>query len=202
MWFGPVDGWLVKIGLPMREPKFTQHAVDPPDQSRKASFWRRKLPYIAVLALAIFGVAYTNISHQPLNGYWEFLSVAMGFVCVATGWPNAPERQARFRLMWTQAAHWVTILVTMNLVLLRGFQSLLPTPATSLVLLMLLALGTFLAGINLSSLEICFLGLALALSVPAIAWLKQSALFLLLAAVLLIGLGITFWPRGNKNYTA
>jgi hypothetical protein len=79
---------------------------------------------------------------------------------------------------------------------------MVPVPANSLVLLMLLALGTFLAGVNLLSLEICFLGLALALSVPAIAWLKQSALFLLLAAVLLIGLGITFWPRRGKNYTA
>jgi uncharacterized membrane protein len=48
-------------------------------------------------------------------------------------------------------------------------------------------------------LEICFLGLAMALFVPAIAWLKQSALFLLLAAVLLVGLGITFWPRRAKT---
>jgi len=54
--------------------------------------------------------------------------------------------------------------------------------ASSLVLLMLLALGTFLAGINLLSVQICFLGLAMALAVPAIAWLKQSALFLLLVA--------------------
>jgi hypothetical protein len=81
---------------------------------------------------------------------------------------------------------------------MSGFQKLLPVPATSLVLLMLLALGTFLAGINLLSMQICFLGLAMALAVPAIAWLKQSALFLLLAAVLLIGLGLTFWPRGSK----
>jgi hypothetical protein len=35
----------------------------------------------------------------------------------------------------------------------------------------------------------------MALAVPAIAWFKQSALFLLLGAVLLIGLGLTFWPR-------
>jgi hypothetical protein len=181
----------------MSEPKLTQDTIDRPDQSGIMGFLRRKLPYVAVLALAIFGVAYTNISHQPLNGYWEFLAVAIGFVCVATGWPSAPDRQARFRLMWTQAAHWVTFLVTMNLVQLPGFQRLLPVPATSLVLLMLLALGTFLAGINLLSVQICFLGLAMALAVPAIAWLKQSALFLLLAAVLLIGLGITFWPRGG-----
>jgi hypothetical protein len=56
----------------------------------------------------------------------------------------------------------------------------------------LLALGTFFAGLNLLSLQICFLGLAMVLAVPAISWVKQSALFLLLAAVLLIGLGMTF----------
>jgi hypothetical protein len=35
----------------------------------------------------------------------------------------------------------------------------------------------------------------MALVVPAIAWLKQSALFLVLAAIFLIGLGVVFWPR-------
>jgi hypothetical protein len=83
-----------------------------------------------------------------------------------------------------------------------GFQRLLQVPASSLVLLMLLALGTFLAGINLPSVQLCFLGLATAVAVPAIAWFKQSALFLLLAAVLLIGVGITFRPRrGDKVYS-
>lgn len=82
----------------------------------------------------------------------------------------------------------------MNIVLLPGVQKMLPAPATSLVLLTLLALGTFLAGVNLLSLQICFLGLAMALAVPAIAWFKQSALFLVLAAILLVGLGLAFWP--------
>jgi hypothetical protein len=86
--------------------------------------------------------------------------------------------------------------------LLPHVQRMVPAPANSLVLLMLLALGTFLAGINLLSLQICFLGLALAVAVPAIAWFKQAALFLLLAAVLLVGLGITFWPRRGKSDTA
>jgi hypothetical protein len=104
--------------------------------------------------------------------------------------------------MWTQALHWATFLVMMNIMLLPHVQSMVPAPANSLVLLMLLALGTFLAGVNLLSLQICFLGLAMAFAVPAIAWLKQSALFLVLAAVLLIGLGITFWPHRDKNDTA
>lgn len=186
----------------MSNPDLERDTADPPDHPHKASFFRRKLPYVAVLSLAVVGVAFTNISHQPISGFWEFLAIAIGVVCVVTAWPKVDDRKARFRLIWTQALHWATFLVIMNIMLLPGIQKMVPSPANSLVLLMMLALGTFLAGINLLSLEICFLGLAMALFVPAIAWLKQSALFLLLAAVLLIGLGITFWPRRDKKYTA
>jgi hypothetical protein len=88
----------------------------------------------------------------------------------------------------------------MNVMLLPGVQQLLPALATGLVLLMLLALGTFLAGLNLRSLQICFLGVALALAVPAISWLKQSVLLVILAAVFLIGLGMTFWLRQGDRH--
>ena len=77
--------------------------------------------------------------------------------------------------------------------LLSDVQQLLPAPATNLVLLILLALGTFLAALGLLSIQICFLGLAMALAVPAISWVQQSVLFLVLAAVFLIGLGMIFW---------
>jgi len=173
----------------------SQPAVDPPIPPGNASFLYRQLPYIVVLALAVFGVAYANISHQPLVGYWEFLALAMAVFCVVTEWPKVDERQGRLRLIVRQALHWGAILVTMNIMLLAGVQQLMPAPASGLVLLMLLALGTFLAGLYLSSLQICFLGVAMVVAVPAIAWFKQSALFLLLGAVLLIGLGLTFWPR-------
>ena len=147
----------------------------------KISLVRRQLPFLAILALAIGGVAYTNISQRPLVGYWEFLAIVMGLVCVVTQWSELEDKQARFRLMWTQALHWLAVLVTMNIMLFSGVQQLLPTLATSLVLLILLALGTFLAGVHLLSVQVGFLGLALALAVPAISWVKQSALFLILA---------------------
>jgi hypothetical protein len=179
----------------MSGPELTQTAADPPRHPAKASFLWRKLPFLLVLALAIAGVAYANVSNQPLVGYWELLALATGVVCVVTEWGKAPDRDARLRLMWTQALHWAAVLITMNIVLLSGVQTLLPAPAASLVILTMLALGTFLAGVNFLSLQICFLGVAMALAVPAIAWLKQSALFLVLVAVFVLGLGVTFWPR-------
>jgi hypothetical protein len=180
----------------MSEPELAKDAIVP---RPSRSFLRQKLPYIAVLALAISGVAFTNVSQKPLVGYWEFLALAIGVLCVVTQWENAEDRQARIRLMWTQALHWVAILVTMNIILLSAVQNMLPAPATSLVLLTLLALGTFLAGVNFLSLQICFLGLAMALAVPAIAWFKQSALFFVLAAVFLVGLGVAFWPPPDRR---
>jgi hypothetical protein len=162
----------------------------------------RNLPFILALTLAIFGVAYSSFSGHPINGYWELLAIAIGLVCVATGWPSAPDRQTRFTLLWKQAAHWIAILVAMNLILLQGVQQVLPIQATGLVLMLLLAVGTFLAGVNLASLRICFLGLAMALAIPGMTWLKQASLLLALAGVAIAGLLVAFWPRGSKRDTA
>jgi hypothetical protein len=168
------------------------------DRSDLGSFLRRQLPYVLLLGFAIVGVAYTNMAHQPLVGYWEFLAFATGAVCVVAEWPKLEGGQARLRLIWRQSVHWVAVLAAMNIMLLSGVQQFVPTPATSLVLLLLLALGTFLAGLNLSLLPICFLGLALALAVPVVSWLKQSILFLVLIAVFLVGVAVTLWPKRSE----
>jgi hypothetical protein len=169
---------------PAAEPELEPELEHAPDRFFSMATLLRNLPFMVALALAIFGVAYSNFSGHTINGYWEFLAIAMGLVCIATGWPNAPERKTRFHLVWTQVAHWVTILVAMNLVLLPGFQQVLPVQAAGLVLLL--------------SLRICFLGAAMALSIPAMTWLKQASLLLVLAGVAIAGLAIAFWPRSKK----
>ena len=119
---------------PMNDPNSPsgEIAKDRRDDSGKAGFLLKQLPYIAVLTLAISGVAYTNMSRQPLVGYWEFLALAMGVLCVVTEWVALGVKQARFRLIWTQALHWAAVLVTMNVMLLPGVQQLLPALATLL----------------------------------------------------------------------
>jgi hypothetical protein len=87
----------------------------------------------------------------------------------------------------------------MNIMLPAGVQQQLPAPSASLVLLMLLGLGSFLAGLNLASLELCFLGLALALAVPAVSWVKQSMLFVILAGAFVAGIGMTFWSSRKES---
>jgi hypothetical protein len=38
----------------------------------------------------------------------------------------------------------------------------------------------------------------MALSIPAMTWLKQASLLLVLAGVAIAGLAIAFWPRSTK----
>jgi hypothetical protein len=167
-------------------------------QNRAARLALKELPYIAALLLTILGVAYTSVSNQPLITYWEFLAVFMGIVCVTTGWLHAHDRAARLRMLWTQAFHWVAFLVAMNIVLLPSVQAMLNAPATGLTLLMLLALGTFVAGVHIAW-QICVLGIIMAIAVPVIAWLTQSVLFLLLGFAGIIGIVIIFRsPRGGQ----
>ncbi|MFZ3326620.1 MAG: hypothetical protein WA231_12300 [Methylocella sp.] len=185
----------------MSDPEEGRNAAGHLAHSRVARFWLKELPYIAVLALTILGVAYTSMSQQPLIGYWVFLAVAIGLVCVTTGWLHIHDPKARFRMVWTQALHWLAFLIAMKIVLLPEVQRMLNAPATGLALLMLLALGTFVAGVHVSW-HICALGIAMALFVPAIAWLAESSLFLVLVAVALIGVGMTFWWRLSGGHTS
>jgi hypothetical protein len=71
---------------------------------------------------------------------------------------------------------------------------MLTAPATAYALLLLLALGTFLAGLNISA-QICVLGVAMALAVPALLWLKQTALLAILIAAAAVGIVALFWRR-------
>ena len=177
----------------MTEPPYAQVTVEPP-QSRKGSFLRRKLPYIAVLLVTIFGVAYTSMAQQPFPFFWEALAIVVGVLCITTAWSTIPDRAGRVQLIWKQTAHWAAILFAMNMVLLPSVQKMLTSPATGMMILLLFAVGTFLAGLN-TSLQIAFLGFAMALAVPAIAWLKQSALFLFLVAAAVVGIGLALWRR-------
>jgi hypothetical protein len=185
----------------MSEREGAQNAAGPLAHPRIARLWLRELPYIAVLAFTILGVAYTSVSHEPLLGYWEVLAVATGVVCVTTGWLRIHDPKARFRMVWTQALHWLAFLAAMNIVLFANVQLTLTATATGLTLLMLLALGTFVAGVHVSW-HICVLGIIMAFCVPAIAWLAQSALFLVLGVVALIGIGVTFWWHLSDRHTS
>lgn len=177
----------------MNEPPYAEVTVAPLEP-RRTGFLRRKLPYIAVLLCALFGIAYFSMRHQPLAGFWQAMAVAAGMLCVSARWPAVPSGAGRARLLWQQLVHWAAVVATMNIVLLPGVQSMMSAQAAGLMMILFFALGAFLAGAS-TSLQIAFLGFAMAIAVPAMVWLRQSLLFLFLGAAAIIGCALTLWRR-------
>jgi hypothetical protein len=168
-------------------------ATPSPVKRRHASFWLYELPFSLVLVLTIFGVAYETFSRQPIRLYWEILAPFLVLVCVAAGWHHAHDNAARGRLVVSQAVHWGAFLLVINLMLLPTVQRNFSANATGLAIFTLLSLGTFTAGVHLPSWQVCLLGLIMALGIPALAWVENSALFFLLLTAGILGIGIVLW---------
>jgi hypothetical protein len=179
------------------EPSQAAPSVEPQDGGLQKflhlNFWIRELPFSLVLIFTMIGVAYTSFSKAPITWYWEILAPLIALVCVGAGWEAATDNSARFRLIATQVLHWVAFLVVMNMLLLTSVQRIFNAGATGLAIFTLLALGTFTAGVHVLSWQVCLLGLIMALGIPAIAWVENSALIFVLIAGVLIGVAVVIW---------
>jgi hypothetical protein len=174
---------------------------DGPEASLKPllRFLKREWPYLVILVLALFGVAYTSITRTPMTVYWFVLGPFIGLVCVVTRWPSTQNRDERMHLVWTQALHWAAVLGAMNLLYIADVGQTMSTDSRALYVLTLLALGTFTAGVHIGAWRICLVGIFLALGVPAIAWLQQSALLIALVVTVVVGIGAPLWWYTTKE---
>lgn len=153
----------------------------------------RELPYVAMLALAVGGVILTGFHGPTTYAYWMSLAPIYGLACILSGWREIDKTVDHVWLVATQALHWFAFLAAMWLMFLPEVRGVVNDNATSLALLILLALGTFVAGVHARVWRICLVGLFLALSVPAVAWIQDSAMLLLVGALMVVAIVGLFW---------
>ena len=146
-----------------------------------------------MLLLSFAGIAYTTFAQQSSVLYWEILVPIFAAICILTGWYPAYDRREHWRLLWTQILHWGAFLAAMQLMFMPGVQRIMNTGANGLTVLILLALGTFVAGVHARTWQISVIGIVLALGVPAIAWIEQSVLLVVVAILALIALALGVW---------
>ncbi len=164
------------------------------------AFVMHEWPYLTVLTAVILGVAYTNFAQTPIMPYWVLLAPFIGVMCVIKRWNEMETREDKLRLMWTQGLHWAAVLLAMRLLFVATVKQQMTANASALVVLTLLALGTFTAGVHIISWRMCLIGVILAIGVPAIAWLEESAI-LLTVVVLAVAAIIApmFWPAKRAS---
>ncbi len=110
-------------------------------------------------------------------------------------------------LVFRVTLDWCALLIAIYLLYNGGVQGVMNANATSLGMMTLLALGTFVAGVQARVWQICAVGGVLFLAVPGLGWLDQSPLLLAAATCVIIALGgagwwVSQWHQGTTSQAA
>lgn len=175
----------------------------PPAEASFLNALKAELPYIVMLSMAVVGIGLVTFTGGLPGLYWRLLTVFYCVLCIYIGWPHAQTRPQRIKLVWTQVLHWASFLAAMWLIYTPAMRSLVDVDATGLNLMVLLALGTVVAGVHAEAWQICVVGLILALFVPAMAIIERSALFIMVAvlgvAFVAVGLWVAFHAQRREK---
>jgi hypothetical protein len=151
--------------------------------------------FIAMLVLALVGVVF----RLPVS-YWVILMPVFGAITIGEGWSHFSDRNERLGLVYRVALNWCALLLAIYLLSIKGVSGNMNVNATSLSMMTLLALGTFVAGVQARVWQICAVGCVLFLAVPGIGWLDQSPLLLAAAACVIMALGGLAWWVGERRH--
>jgi hypothetical protein len=173
------------------------HSLGAPS-SRPLRILAHEWPYLMMLLLALFGIAYTNIASRAMTNYWISLAPVFGAACVAARWRAIDGRQAHLKLIAFQAFHWAAVISAMYLVFTADVRHTMSEDATALMALTVLALGTFTAGIHILAWRLCLVGIVLGLGVPSIAWFEERTLLVFLLAFIAAAAVVTFFVIDRK----
>jgi hypothetical protein len=157
------------------------------------------IPYIAMLLPVLVGV----VLRLPVI-YWVILTPIFGIISIAEGRTHFVTRTERLGLVFRVTLDWCALLLAIFLLYNSGVQGVMNANATSLGMMTLLALGTFVAGVQARVWQICVVGGVLFLAVPALGWLDQSPLLLAAGTCVIIALGgvawwVSQWHQGTTS---
>ena len=174
----------------------TEKTSNIPNQTaRKQTGRLRHITYyewvlIALMTLAVIGIGITYLSPQKSYRYWIAMVPVFGGLCLSIEWSQLRGKsQDKWAIVRDQLYHWFAVLVAVLLVSLLSNAGKLNTQDTSIIVLLLLALSTFLAGIQIGW-RLYLIGFFLGVIILMTAYLKDYLWVLILLGVLAIGVYI------------
>lgn len=131
--------------------------TSPPRQDRLAGIasrfesivLRRALIVGGLIVLVAIGLFLSNFAVQKAHWYWTAMFPVFGLVCL---WHELAGGAARVRPLWrvllSQVAHWLFPLVALQILFFQHERGQMSADAVALVVLTLLAVTCFLAGVH------------------------------------------------------
>jgi hypothetical protein len=161
---------------------------------------------IIMILFTLTGVAVTDDSPQDAFIYWMVMFVVFGATSIVAGWHSARlqvllgRKNAVKTLLREQFFHWSGALIIASALFSFGMADHMTQEVTGLMVMLLLALTTFLDGIRLGW-RFCLTGLYLAVAVVASNLLENSLPALLALALAIIGIILYLqWRKRDSQH--
>jgi hypothetical protein len=161
---------------------------------------------IIMVIFCLLGVAVTDFSPQDAFMYWMAMIFVFGFAAMIAGWHNAKrhydphgEGNEVKELFKVQSLHWLGSLVTVVCLFSFVEAGHMSQEATGLMVLLILALTTYLDGIRIGW-RFSLTGMYLATAAVAANFLENFMPWLFALAIAIIA--ITVWREKRKTADA
>ncbi len=171
----------------MNDNETNQLSVEPP---RGVIVWLDEAVLICLLLFSVLGAVIADFSPQDAYLFWLTMIPVFGLAAIVAGWAQV-KREGKVRgysfgeLFKIQALHWGGVLCTVVGVFVLLHMRHLDETSAALVILLILALATFLDGIRIGW-RFSLIGVYLGISAIIIAYMEQFLPPVVLLAVLLI----------------
>jgi hypothetical protein len=165
------------------------------------AFLKEDWPYIAILILALIGVAFASLELEHMALYWELLIPFFAAVCIYARLRNQQHKVAVTKLLRIEALHWGAVFGAMRLLYTQDVAEIMNANASALMMMVLLALGTFTAGAQIGAWRISLVGAVLGAAVPFLALLQRASLLVTLVSVALLAI-VGFYLSHRRRPTS
>jgi hypothetical protein len=149
---------------------------------------------VGLIGLSIVGVGITDFSPADSYKYWVAMVPIFCGACLILEWSRVRGRGYKWTtILRTQLLHWAGLLVAVRLVFEMLHKGRLDNENTGLVILLLLALSTFIAGLHLGW-RLCLVGGFLGAALVAATYLEEYVWILLLIGLAVLVL-VFLWKH-------
>jgi len=185
----------------MKKPHVTPSIFHHPD-----GWFHRMIVSEAVLGLLLIlsfvGVAYTDIVGVRSMNFWLWVIPVFAFAAIVLEWSRYVRGEiGGFHFIRQQLLHWTAVFIAIKLVFILMDIGRLPHNTASYVLMTIMSLSTFLAGIYIGW-RFIVLGLFIALATILAAYLEAYVWVLIPVAVAIIVIALFFAWRKFKKLTS
>jgi hypothetical protein len=156
-----------------------------------------KILFAILILLALGGVWFTEVSPARSHLYWLSLVPVVACACLLLEWLGFRGKGPKLaNVLRVQLLLWLSLVVGVLLIYMLLHSGRLNSENTGLIILLMLAMTTFAAGVQLGPLVMllgCFLGLSLVLA----AYIKSYVWLIMIGVA--VGMAVLFYVLRRRS---